>query len=212
MTTMTQIAVAAGADDAVSAGTTRDGVGSGYDQTGSIAYIGADWSVFRTVGLRFQNVTIPKGATINSASITIYSAAAQTNACSFTLYGQLHANAPAFPASDSSNTTSGSPGYRTRTNHGTVWNAASGLTDWESLLPYTSPDLSAELQEMVNLPDYAAGNSVVWLLLNTGSSLGDLRRSICMYEIGYPARFDATYTVAGGIPVTQQHLLTQGIR
>jgi len=211
MTTMTQSAVADGADDALSSGTTRDGVGSWYGATGNYIYIGADSYGFYAAGLRFP-MNIPKGAKINSASISVYAAEAAANACSFTLHGQLHANSPAFPASDSSDPVSGSPGYRTRTNNGIVWDAASGLTSWSANTLYTSPDLSAALQEIVNLPDYAAGNSIVWLILNTGSSLGDLRRAINMFESGYPARFDATYTVPGGIPVTQQHLLTQGIR
>lgn len=211
MTTMPQIAVAAGADDAVSAGATRDGVGGGYDRVGNAVYIGVDWSAFYAVGLRFQNVTILKGSTIKSASITIYSGAYATNVCSFTLHGQLHANPPAFPASDSSDVVSGSPGYRTRTNNGTVWNAASGLTDWGANYPYTSPDLSAELQEIVNLSSYAAGNSVVWLILNTGSSLGDFRRAINMFEGGYAARFDATYTVTGGVGLFHAHFQGQGM-
>jgi hypothetical protein len=97
-------------------------------------------------GFRFQNVTVPNGATITAASISFYvTASAPDLTC--TVYMDASDNAVTFTTTryDISNITNTS-NYATFTANGTGW------TD--------SGDLSAAVQEVVNRAGWASGNAM----------------------------------------------------
>ena len=69
----------------------------------------------RSIGVRFRNVTIPQGATIDKAYIEFVVANSTSTATSLTIYGQDYDNAPTF-ATSTSNVSS-----RTKTSAYVKW-------------------------------------------------------------------------------------------
>ncbi len=214
MTTL-NLQVSASLDDAIGAGSTRDGTGA-YDATGGPQYLGADYSYFRCAGWRFQNVAIDQGAgdAILSAYLSLCAYETISNAFDLTIHGQAVDNAPAFPASESTNTTSGSPGYRTRTTENYRWYSGSDLTAWTAGNWYTTGNIAPVIRPIINRSGWVKNNSLVLLGLNTGSSLGDYRRKVYTRDQGaaYGAKLDITLQDGAKITLVAQHLLTQGIR
>jgi hypothetical protein len=100
-------------------------------------------------GFRFQNVTIPQGATIGSASISPNFAGA-TNTGISTMLGEAADNSATFGTS--TNNISG----RSTTTNTASWDtstvASSGFQP--------SPDLTAIIQEIVNRSGWASGNAL----------------------------------------------------
>lgn len=110
------------------------------------------------VGLRFQNVTIPQGSTINSASFSAYYYTAQAG-ITVTIYGNDVDNAGVFT------TTSGNISGRTATTASVAWNFSIASSAWN-----TSPDIASIIQEIVDRPGWASGNAICILALETGTT------------------------------------------
>jgi hypothetical protein len=75
-------------------------------------------SVNQTIGLRFQNMQIPPGATITRAYLEIFPALTNNEATTLTIYGQAHDNPPTFAA------TVGNISSRNRTTASINWTPA----------------------------------------------------------------------------------------
>lgn len=105
--------------------------------------------------LRFQNVTIPQGATINSATISGWATSAKN--ISSSIYANKVANAGAIPT-----TTNGISGL-TRTTANVSW-AQNSLT---ASAFNVSPDISAVIQEIVNQGGWSIGNALTIILGNS---------------------------------------------
>jgi PKD repeat protein len=105
-------------------------------------------------GLRFQNVTVPQGATINSAYIEYYSYSSGTGDTSIRFRTEDVDNAPAF--------TTGSANLTSRTFGADFvdWTLA---TSWTSGTKYTSPDLTTIVQPIINREGWGGGNSMVFI-------------------------------------------------
>jgi uncharacterized repeat protein (TIGR01451 family) len=101
-------------------------------------------------GLRFQNVTIPRGSTINSASVT-FRATASSSTATMNVYGQDADNALTFT------TGSANISGRTSTSATVSWSMGS----WTSGSNHTTADLSTVVQEIVNRTGWASGNALV---------------------------------------------------
>ena len=148
------IQVAASADDAEESG------GTTYDHED--LDLGA-WHV----GIRFQNVTIPQGATITNAYIT-FEAAHPVNSAnvdgdtSLTIKAQAIDNAPEFNFGSNNNDISG----RTTTSASVSWN---NLPAWTEGNSYQSPDLSPVVQEIVNRDGWTSGNSMAFIITGSGN-------------------------------------------
>lgn len=110
-------------------------------------YLGysSDYGGQLTVGLRFPNVTVPKGATITSATIGMYWVAGDgSSAIRADVYARAHDNAPVFDSttrpSNCSKTTGayvntarpGSPGAITLTGLASVIQAITDRAGWAS--------------------------------------------------------------------------------
>ncbi len=120
----------------------------------------------RSVWLRFPAVTIPAGSVIHSATITFKAAASNSaNSAVFDVYfnDENDAVAP---------TTASSAKGKTKTDATVNWN----LGKWTSGQLYSSPDLKALIQEVVDRPGWAAGNAMMALLIDTISA--DYRQAI----------------------------------
>lgn len=121
----------------------------------------------RVVGLRFRNVAIPAGATINSADIRFVAAVASGAG---TLSVQIAAENLANPAPFT--TTPNDLSNRTKTGMPVPWslNAAWALNSLQ-----TTPNFASVVQQVVTLPGWAEGNDIV--ILVTGVSGTALRKA-----------------------------------
>lgn len=169
-------AIIAGADDA-------DQGGSTPDVTGTVINVNAttQWG-----GFRFQNVTIPQGATINSATLDVYLTSTTYDDPDVTIYGDDTDNAAAFT------TTTNDLSSRPATTANVRWNAAGLGTGTK-----TTPDIATVIQEIVNRAGWASGNALAVLMVGYDSST--LLR-IRTYEGDYSVAGELTvdYTASGG--------------
>jgi hypothetical protein len=140
-------------------------------------------------GIRFQNVTIPQGATITAATLSPDFVNA-TNSGTATIFGEAADNAGTYVAS--SNNISG----RSQTTHSASW-AMSGVT---SSGFQSSPDLTAIVQEIVNRAGWSSGNAMSFLLQITHNNVNTAPVNTYDQSPGNAAQLNVTYsTVAGGL-------------
>jgi hypothetical protein len=127
------------------------GSGNGWSESGYLP---------QKVGLRFQNVQAPQGATITAAYIEFEADETSSDATSVTFYGQASDNAPAF-GSDAHNLSS-----RPKVSASVAWE---NIPAWNTVSEkHQSPDLSAIVQEIVNRPGWTSGSSMVFEIDGTG--------------------------------------------
>ncbi|NNC94027.1 MAG: Ig-like domain-containing protein [Chitinophagales bacterium] len=109
------------------------------------------------VGMRFQNINIPSTAVITNAYIEFTSYANHSTGVNLSIYGELNATPGTF--------TDGSGNYdisgRTSTANTTNWDS---LEAWQTDSLYQSPDLTPIVQELIDLPAWSAGNSMVFII------------------------------------------------
>lgn len=145
---------------------------------------------------RFLNVTIPVGATIIAATMTFKAATTQSGGGLTARIRAVDADSPTAP------------------NNSTTYNANARTTaqvDWSvpdmtSGTNYTTPDISAVIQEVIDRAGWASGNA---MMLYTEDPVGNAAGTIYRRAVAYnttPAdapKLDITYTAAGGtsIPV-----------
>lgn len=116
-------------------------------------------------GLRFQNVTIPPGSTINTASLNVYLTSGSFDDPDITIYAEDTDDAAAFT------TASNNISSRTPTTANTVWNVGSLSTGVK-----TSPDFAAVIQEIIDRGGWSSGNDLAIIYVgNDASSLMRIR-------------------------------------
>jgi hypothetical protein len=103
-------------------------------------------------GMRFQNVTIPGGATITAAYLTLRAAGNRANtAVNSRIKGEDVDDAAAFSNySDYSG--------RARTAASMDWD---NIPAWTAETEYNSPDIKTIIQAIINRPGWASGNDLV---------------------------------------------------
>ncbi|VAX07157.1 hypothetical protein MNBD_GAMMA26-1433 [hydrothermal vent metagenome] len=111
------------------------------------------------VGVRFQNVTIPPGSTINSAYIDFVVDETDSGATNLIIEGEDEDDAVTF--STAANITG-----RTRTSASVTWNS---VPAWGTVgTTQTTPNLASIVQEIVNRGGWFSGNSMAILFSGTG--------------------------------------------
>lgn len=117
------------------------------------------------VGFRFNWLGIPHGATIINASIQFTANLASSGASSLTIRGQAADNAPTFSGSnfDISN--------RTTTSASVLWSPPDWIAQGDQLPAEKTPDLTNLVQEIVNRPGWANGNSMAFIITGTGTRM-----------------------------------------
>src|SRR3989344_2557100 len=138
-------------------------IGSGaIDLTSSDLELGAEGggSKLQSVGMRFNNVSVPQGATVVSAYIEFEVDEIDSISTNLTIWGEASDNASIF-SSQTFNVTS-----RTKTSSTVPWN---NLESWSvvSEKKYT-PDLSNIIQEIVTRPAWSQDNSMVVMIEGSG--------------------------------------------
>lgn len=109
----------------------------------------------QTTALRFQNVTVPPGATISSARLVFEASTASIDDVTLEISGEDTGNS--LPITTSVNNI----GARTRTSHRQSWNVEPwNIPDVE----YSSPDIKNIIQSVTNNDDWCSGNPLTIFL------------------------------------------------
>lgn len=144
--------VISGTDDA------EDKGGTFNDTDDTVLNIGeSDSDGAGHIGLRFQNISIPRGSIITNAYITFTSNGNQgNNPSDAVIYAE---------DSSSPNAYNGTTLIRLRpkTSTSIAW---SDIPDWSSGRNYNTPNLSSLIQSVINRNDWASGNSIAFIIQN----------------------------------------------
>ena len=134
-----------------------------YDDDLDAGWEGDDFNIMRT-GLRFRDVAVPQGATIDSAFIVVYSHEAENDEAKITIWGEATDNAVTF---DLDNLITD----RTSTSATVSWT----VTDkWAIWTEFRTPDISSIIQEIVNRSGWASGNALAIVLAGEDQGASDL--------------------------------------
>lgn len=137
-------------------------------------------------GFRFQNVTIPAGSTINTASLNVYLTSGSFDDPDITIYAEDTDDAATFTTAASN--ISG----RTPTTANTVWNVTNLTTGVK-----TSPDFAAVIQEVIDRGGWSSGNDIA--IIYVGNDASSLMR-VRAYDAGGGdyATLNIDYTAGSG--------------
>lgn len=117
-----------------------------------------------TVGLRFNNVAIPQGATVTDATIQFNCDKEGADPVEVTIFGENVGNAAAYDG------TSGEVTARALTSANAVWNIPEWVSAGDRGDAQKTVDLSSIVQEIINRGDWLSGNSINFIIKNTGAS------------------------------------------
>jgi hypothetical protein len=113
-------------------------------------------------GLRFQNVTIPQGATISAAyfQLTCRTASSSTGVKT-RIIGNLTPNAATFSTIEDYQSRRGTDASGANNNNRTIAQVSwDDIGSWTLDQQYNSPEIKTIIQEIVNQVNWAAGNSL----------------------------------------------------
>jgi len=134
---------------------------------------GEDLNIMTTF-TRFQNVTIPQGAIIDSAFLNIYAHEDEADEAKVNIYAEASDNSAIFTEAELITS-------RTWTTAKIDWDITAPWTMWK---PYRSPDVKSLVQEVINREGWASGNSLTLFFKgeDQGASLLDNARDFESYE------------------------------
>lgn len=112
------------------------------------------------VGLYFQDVNIPQGATITSASIELNSWNSQSGSGSVKIYAEDIDNSSSISTSDDDISD------RTKTTEYVTWS----LGSWGYDVDYSTPDLSDVVQEVTDRTNWQSGNDMTFMIYKVSGS------------------------------------------
>ena len=137
--------------------------------------------------LRFNNVTIPQGLTITSATITLTADATDADVVNAKVFGIDEDDTADFTAD---------PTGRTRTTASVDWDFNGVTLD----VAYTSSSIITVIQEIINRAGWVSGNDMGFLIDDDGSALDKILR-FYSYDgsTTKAALLDVTYTGTGSI-------------
>lgn len=126
------------------------------------------------VGLRFNRVEIPQGATITDTFVQFKTDEKSRRDASLTIQGEAIDNAPTFTSSNSNISS------RRRTTAAVPWSPQAWRKVGKSGPKQQTPNLAAIIQEIVDRPGWSSGNSLVIIITGSGKRIAE------SYE-GWPA-------------------------
>lgn len=116
------------------------------------------------VGMRFQNVAVPKGATITAATITFTVDESKSASTSLTIRAQAVNDAAAFSTATRNIST------RALTNASVTWAPGAWTTVGQTQV---SPNLASVIAEVTNRSGWASGNDIVIVVNGSGSRVAE---------------------------------------
>jgi len=192
--TMTPIRITADADD-----------GEEVVSTGAVDLTSSgdlempyDGSTLQIVGLRFTGVTVPQGATIQSAFIQFSADEVQQGTTTVRIRGQAADNAAAFT------TTAFDISARADTTAAVTWGPIPGWDQIGEQGPdQKTPDIKTVIQEIVNRAGWVSGNYMVITVDNSGTASGNRRTAdIASTTVGPQLQITWTPQAGSGGPPT----------
>ncbi len=126
-----------------------------------------DGSDLQTVGLVFNGLNIPSGATITNAYIQFTTDEAETTSTNLTVRGEDTDNALSFTSSNSNLTS------RPTTSASINWIPPSWSTEGEAGTNQQTPDLSTLVQEIVDRAGWAENNSMGFIISGNGTRVAE---------------------------------------
>src|SRR3990172_1481546 len=156
--------------------------------TNSDLELGADGATNQLVGMRFNNISIPQGASILDAYVEFEVDETGSDPTSVTIQGQAVDNAFTFTSAKNNIST------RPRTTAQVAWNNIPAWTAPNA--KWQTPDLASIIQEIVNRPGWASGSSIAIIVGGTG------RRTAEAYDGEPPAAPKLVITYTTGEPPT----------
>ncbi len=121
----------------------------------------------QVIGIRFPGVNVPKGVTITNAYLQFKVDETSSGATSLFLQGEANSNALVF-----TNTTH-NVSSRIRTANVVSWYPPSWLTLAATGTDQRTPNLASIIQEIINQPGWATGNSLVVIISGTGKRVAE---------------------------------------
>ena len=155
-----EVRVAASSDDA------EERASGGMRLTSSdldLVYHGSN----QTVGMRFNGVDIPQGATIVNAYLQFQVEETTSEATSLSIGGEAIDNAATFTSS------AGDISSRARTAAAVTWSPVAWATVGEAGPDQRTPNIAPVIQEIVNRPGWTSGNSLVIVITGTGERVAE---------------------------------------
>jgi hypothetical protein len=154
----------------------------------------------QVVGMRFNGIAIPQGATITKAYIQFTVDEATSASCNLTIKGEDSDNAVAFA------TRSKNVSLRVKTTASVNWQPAA----WAAVdigAARQTPDLKSIIQEIVDRSGWASGNSMAFIVTGTGTG----KRTAVAYETNSANAamlyIEYTFLKAGKIAPTNPDLI-----
>ena len=150
-----EVRVAAASDDAEE------------EATGSVSLSSSDLELVfddgnQTVGMRFNGVTIPPGATIVDAYIQFQADETSSDTTSLTIEGEAADNAATFTGAD------GSISSRDRTASFVPWDPPPWTTVGAAGPAQRTPSIASIIAEIVNRSQWSSGNSLAIIITGIG--------------------------------------------
>jgi hypothetical protein len=155
--TIVESRVAVGSDDAEENNAT-----GAVNLTSSDLEFVTDGTIIQTVGMRFQSLAVPAGATITNAYIQFTVDEAQSEATTLTIKAEAADN-PATYTSTALNVSS-----RARTTASASWSPPAWTTLGAAGPDQRTPDLASVVQEVINRPSWASGNAIAFIVIGSG--------------------------------------------
>lgn len=115
------------------------------------------------VGIRFQNLSIPHGAIIDSAYIQFTCDETNSDPCTVEIFGEDINNAQGFFELDFNIT------FRTKTAQSVTWNIDSWDNSDEAGSKQRTPDLTQIVQHIVNRPGWVENNCMNFFITGSGT-------------------------------------------
>ncbi len=117
------------------------------------------------IGLRFNLIGIPAGATITAANIQFTVDAPGANPVEYTIYGEDTGNSETFTSSNDNITN------RPLTSASAIWNIPPWASTGDKGPAQLTVDISSVIQEIIDRDDWVPANSITIIMLASGPSL-----------------------------------------
>lgn len=117
----------------------------------------------QTIGLRFDNVTIPANSVITDAYIQFTADGSSSGNLSMIIYGEDVANSATFT------NTSNNISSRNTTSAEVIWNPVNSWSDNQAGTNQRTPDVSAIISEIITANGWQNGNPISFIISGTGS-------------------------------------------
>ncbi len=116
----------------------------------------------QTVGMRFNGIDIPQGSTITWAYVQFQVDETDSEATDLIIEGEASDNATTFVSSN------GNISSRPRTTASAAWSPPPWMSIGEAGYDQRTPDIAPVIQEIVDRPGWASGNSLAIIITGTG--------------------------------------------